>query len=129
MAEKKLKLVERDIVAQVVPYLTNRGWRAVRMQRTVMPGQFQAGEPGMPDYLFLRYLAVEGSVARGMLWIEFKGPNDKRKCKCKGVGRKCTICAQAEWKRKEQIRGGTVLEVSDLDAFIAWYERGERIAA
>lgn len=128
MADTKLKLVERDVVAQVVPYLTNRGWRAVRMQRTVMPGQFQAGEPGMPDYLFVFY-GGGSAFGRRILWIEFKGPNDKRKCKCKGAGRECTICAQAEWKRKEQIRGGTVLTVSDLDEFIAWYERVERIAA
>jgi len=35
-----LKLKERDVVKQVKDFLAWRGWRAVRMQRMILPGSF-----------------------------------------------------------------------------------------
>ena len=61
VATKKPKVVslkkvqEREVTHAVKHYLELRGWRAIRFQRTVVMGAFQAGEPGQADYLFVKY--------------------------------------------------------------------------
>jgi hypothetical protein len=101
-------LKEREVVQQVKDFLQWRGWRAVRMQRTVIAGAFQAGEPGMPDYLFLHYLGGhEGSAIA--LWIEFKRPGGPLRA------------GQQEWHARELVRGGVVWVVEQLDDFMTLY--------
>jgi hypothetical protein len=124
---KKLpaKLLEKQVTEQVRDFLEYRGWRAIRMQRTVVPGAFQSGEPGMPDYLFLRYPPdFKETTATLALWIEFKSPTDKRKCRCRMASAKlCGICQQAIWRERERRRGGTVWLINDFDWFAELYEK------
>jgi hypothetical protein len=106
------ELLERQVTQQVKEYLLYRGWRPVRMQRTVLPGSFQSGEPGQPDYIFLHYLPdCKPATACLALWIEFKRPKGKLRD------------GQPEWHARERHRGGTVWVVDDLDWFLELYER------
>ena len=102
-------LKERDIVKQCKMFLEFHGWRAIRMQRTVVSGQFQCGEPGIPDFLFLRYPCPNSNVSN-VMWIEFKSKAGKLSDK------------QAEWHFKERIRGATIWVVDDFDVFRQQYE-------
>lgn len=104
-----LALKERDVSKQVKDFLEWRGWRPVRFQRTVIPGQFQAGEPGMPDFLMLRYL---WPGACGAMRIEFKHPSTGR-----------ATAEQVKWHNNERARGALVVQVDDLDTFTRWYEK------
>jgi hypothetical protein len=121
------KLLEKQVTEQVRDYLEYRGWRAIRMQRTVVPGAFQSGEPGMPDYLFLMYLPDRKSSLTALalaLWIEFKSPTDKRNCRCRNDQmRSCGFCTQASWRDRERRRGGTVWVINDFDWFTEVYEK------
>jgi len=82
------------------------------MQRTVIPGQFQTGEPGICDALFLFYLprakAPQVSLA---LWIEFKRPGGKLRE------------GQPEWHQRERLRGATVWVVDDFEFFEDLYQQ------
>jgi hypothetical protein len=102
------KLKERDVTKQVCDFLKLRGWRPVRFQRTVMPGQFQTGEPGIPDFLMLRYL--ENGVALAV-WVEFKHPKTGK-----------TRDDQVIWQERERLRGATVIQVNNLEVFGKWYD-------
>jgi hypothetical protein len=104
---KAAKLLERQVTKQIRDYMKARGWRPIRMQRTVMPGQFQTGEPGIPDYLFVRYLRPGIATA---LWIELKRP---------GGGK--LRPQQREWISRELQRGALVWIVDDFDEFCAAY--------
>jgi|SRR5262245_7583625 len=113
-----LPLAERDVTRQVRDFLGYRGWRAVRMQRTVVPGAFQAGEAGMADFLFLYYLDQKIPVGdwepsnEGFalaVWVEFKRRGAK------------AAEHQKAWIERERIRGGTVVVVDDYDKFVDWY--------
>lgn len=105
------KLQERDITRQVRDFLQVRGWRAIRMQRSVAPGSFSTGEPGMADFLFVRYFPREkipyGAVLH--LWVEFKAPTGR-------VGPH-----QKEWQKREAEFGGSVWVVDDLEWFQTEY--------
>lgn len=117
------RLDESQITKQVKDFMLAHGWRSVRMQRTVVPGQFQSGEPGMPDMLFIRYLENAVSLT---LWVEFKTPQDRRKCRCAqilGTKKRCTVCDQAKWRDRERRAGGAVWLVDDLGRFIDAYDR------
>lgn len=116
------KILERDVAKQVKDFLEqHRGWRAVRSQFAFVPGAFQTGQPGMPDWLFLRY--GDNGTAH-VLWIEVKGPNDKRRCQCRPGDRKvCKVCRQAAWAERERKLGARVWVVSDFDQFAVDYER------
>jgi hypothetical protein len=106
------KLLEKQVTEQVRDYLKYRGWRAIRMQRTVVPGAFQSGEPGMPDYLFLRYLPVCNQATAALaLWIEFKAPGGRLRE------------GQLEWHYREGLRGGIVWIVNNFDRFADLYEK------
>lgn len=92
------KLAERDITRTVRDYLELRGWRPVRINA----GPF--GKAGMPDFLWLHY------QRRLMFWTEMKAPG----------GRLGPL--QQEWIEAERKRGGLVLVVADVNAFISFYE-------
>jgi hypothetical protein len=106
-----LKLLEKHVTKQVWDYLGLRGWRPLRMQRTVLPGSFQTGEPGQADYLFLRYLTGGKPGSTVALWIEFKAPGGRLR---KG---------QPEWHTRERLRGGLVWVVDSFEDFEESYRR------
>src|SRR5262249_15414943 len=115
-------LNEAQVTSQVKGFLESHGWRAVRNQRTVVAGAFQSGEPGMPDFLFLRYL--ENGVCLA-LWIELKAKSDRRACRCSqivGTRRRCTVCDQKAWRERERARGAKVWRVDDIEVFIRDYD-------
>lgn len=120
-------ILEADVSSQVKDFLQAKQWRVVRHQRTVVPRQFQSGEPGIPDLQAIYYL---GAVRHGLtvtLWCEVKGPRDKRKCNCvwrlKANKRgKCGVCLQADWQARERSRGAQVWVVDELSNFITRYD-------
>jgi hypothetical protein len=105
---KPVKLVEKEVTGQIRDFLKAKGWRAIRMQRTVMPGQFQTGEPGIADFLFLYYIKPGVTAA---VWIELKRPGGKLRPQ------------QIEWIRKELQRGALVWVVEDFPSFADLYSR------
>lgn len=105
------ELLERQVTAQVKDYLLHRGWRPIRFQRTVVPGSFQAGEPGMPDFLFVRYLDCKVFCGTLSVWVEFKKPNGKLRD------------GQPQWHERERRRGGVVWVIDNFDSFLKDYER------
>ncbi len=107
---KSLKPQERDVAKAVKDYMAAKGFRCVRMQRTVIPGQFQAGEAGIPDLLFLRYR--DGSIC----WIETKRPGAKRSED------------QLKWHRNEVTRwpGAQVWTVSSIEELMQDFADWER---
>ena len=105
--------LERDVTKRVKEYLELRGWRGVRFQRTVIPSQFQSGEPGQADFLFVRYKKLPDgnpSAAVDLIWIEFKANTGH-------LGPK-----QVAWIEREKGRGAVVEVVDDPDSFKIWYE-------
>ena len=85
------------------------GWRAIKLE-TVSDHERKRfnGEPGMPDYLYLRYSAKESGSKKWNqsrfdntttcqhLWIEWKATRGK------------VSANQSEWHRNERVRGGVV---------------------
>lgn len=122
------RMLEADVSGQVCDFLRMKGWRLKRNQRTVIPGQFQSGEPGEADVTAIYYL---GSVRPGLaavLHVEVKGPRDKRACNCawrlKANKRgKCGVCLQADWQARERSRGATVWVVNNFVDFEENYQR------
>lgn len=121
----KNTVLEDEVISQVKTFLEFNGWRAVKHEYGSM-GFKVVGEKGMPDWSFVHYLRGDGITAT--LWIEFKSPDDRRKCRCEANNRgkkrftPCTPCSQKTWRETEEKRGAIVLRVNDLDAFTAWYE-------
>lgn len=119
-----MKLLEAHVIQQVRAFLEFNGWRAVKHEY-LFTGVKTVGEVGMPDWSFTHYLKGDGVTCT--LWIEFKSPDDRRKCRCeaKNAGKKrwtlCTPCAQQKWRAAEEARGAVVLRVDDFDVFQAWY--------
>jgi len=128
-APKAPKLLEREVTRQIRDFMTSHGWRAIRHQRTVVPGQFQSGEPGIPDYSFVYYLPRNKVLGACVLvWIEMKGTHDKRRCNClqrqvQGKKGKCTNCTQADWRRREESRGAVFAPGNDYSVFETWYSQ------
>lgn len=120
-------LAEADVTDQVKTYLQHKGWRPVRHQRTVVPGSFQAGEPGQADFEFIYYLRnARIPTLTLLLWVEFKKPKARPRCKCienSGTRKRCTFCDQRKWREREKARGGVVWAgVDDFEWFEATYE-------
>jgi hypothetical protein len=80
------------------------------MQRTVLPGSFQTGEPGQPDYLFVRYMTSAKPGSALALWIEFKAPGGRLRA------------GQPEWHARERLRGSLVWVVDSLEDFEEAYD-------
>jgi hypothetical protein len=125
-----LKLLEAAVTDQVRGFLEHHGWRGLRMGRGGMavPNQYITfGEPGVPDWLFLRYApnAPELCAAGLMLWIEFKRRGARAQCRCrsKAPRQRCTACDQKNWRERERRAGAEVWLVDDLDWFMREYER------
>jgi VRR-NUC domain len=104
------QLLEKEVTQQVKDFLAYRGWRPIRMMRTAVPGSFSVGEPGMPDFLFCRYLDKPMGACLA-LWIEMKRPGGKLRD------------GQPEWHARERARGATVWVVDDFDFFANLYEK------
>ena len=111
-----IRLSEKDVTAQVKGFMEARGWRRVRMSRGVSTfgnrGTVTFGEPGMADWLFIRYWIA------GVIWIEIKAPGKTAKCRCatKKPLQRCTACDQAAWKAAEIARGAVVWTIDSLEA-------------
>lgn len=104
------QLAERDVTLQVKHYLEHRGWRAIRHQRTAIPGAFSTGEPGIPDFQFCFYFdKPQGAAA--VLWIEFKSPRPGSKLSEH----------QRSWQQREHARGAVVLTVHCFEDFEPQY--------
>ena len=122
-----MNLSESQISRTVRDFMAAHGWRCIRFQRTVIPGQFSSAEPGCPDFGFIRYLE-HGKIlgAALVLWIEMKSATDRRSCRClqnQGTRKRCTVCDQKNWHQRERLRGATVWIVSDFDFFEQLYDR------
>lgn len=122
-----LKLNEADVTEQVKGFLEHHGWRSVRNQRTVMPGQFSTGEPGMADFQFVRYIGTEHARSLALVvWIELKAHGAKARCRCatKKPRQRCTACDQRNWRNRERARGGVVwTQVDSIQWVMREYER------
>lgn len=137
-----MALSEAKLTQQVKDFLEAHGWRALRMQSGLVhgaAGRMRLGEPGMADFLFIWYMrknAPPDMYGDLCLWVEFKRPEDRRKCTCvKNIGtkRRCTVCDQKNWKDREKQRGSMVWTVKDFVAFellyrerFGWLHNGER---
>ena len=125
-----LKLSEANITDQVRGFLEHRGWRAIRLNRSLvqMPfgGAVQFGECGMPDFQFVRYVGTGRAPCLSLtLWVEFKATGIKARCRCatKKPRQRCTACDQAKWRAAERARGGVVWVVDSLGWVEMEYER------
>jgi hypothetical protein len=105
------KLLEADVTKQIKDFMEWRQWRPVRMQRTVIPGAFQTGEPGIADYLFIRYLHTEFAGLAVTCWVEMKRQHRGK------MGDD-----QIKWRDREKKRGAIVLKANDLRDFERKYE-------
>ena len=103
---KSLKLRESDVVRQVLDFLMFRHWRPIRNQRTIVPKKFQTGEPGMADFLFVKYAGEPDAPGLSLtLWIEFKSQDGR------------VSSEQSAWLARERERGGLAWIVDDFDEF------------
>lgn len=106
------QLLEREITKQIKGFMAWRLWRPVRMQRTVIPNTFQTGEPGMPDFLFIRYLRTGFTGLAVTCWVEMKRAKRGKLAE-----------DQIKWRDTELLRGAIVLKANDLREFEQEYER------
>ena len=109
----KLPLTEAEVSKQISDYMKFRGWRRVRNQvmgaTNLVTGRYiPAGEPGMPDLLFLRYIADEPFRVCAV-WIEVK----RKGAKLRPV--------QEKWHREEQLSGAIVKTFDCYEDFEQWY--------
>lgn len=124
---KYADLSEADVSQQVKDFLQSKQWRVVRHQRTVVPGSFQSGEPGIPDLQAVYYLGAAKPGLTVTLWLEVKSPRDRRTCNCSWRARakkrgKCGVCLQADWHARERSRGAEVWVCDDFRSFEARYQ-------
>lgn len=118
-------VLEAHVQQTVTQLLEYDGWRAFRTEHAIERSNDEqrrfkrrVGEPGQPDYLYIRYNPVTylqpmDSVNRtdaDVMWIEFKKPGEEPEPK------------QLKWHAAERACGALVLVVDDIDAFRKWYE-------
>ena len=119
--KKKRVTPEAELTKQVVDFLEAHGWRAIRMSRGVATfgdrGTVTFGEPGMPDWLFLKYVEVGLRPHALAVWVEFKRHGAVETCVCltKKPRSRCTKCDQITWKSREQFRGAQVHRIESLE--------------
>lgn len=104
-------LLEADVTAQIKDFMERRNWRAIRMQRTVVPGQFSTGEPGIADFLFVRYLRTEFAGLSVACWIEMKRAHGGKMQE-----------NQITWRKRELRRGAVVIKASNVSQFHEQYD-------
>lgn len=117
------RISEAHVQEAVVQMLVLDNWRPIRTDPVSDRGRGKGfGEPGMPDYMFIRYhcrpevSCVDGahgsdfarSIA-GVLWIEFKAAGEKPKQH------------QTTWHDRERARGALVMTFDSVDAAREWY--------
>jgi len=121
----KTKVLEKTVRDLVFGFLRDRRWRIVKTEFSAMPGVRATGEPGMADCVAIRYMGAPEVPTRALaLWIEFKGPNDRRTCFCDPSTPKklCKVCRQKHWQERERGRGAVVIVVNSFPDFCAWYQ-------
>lgn len=136
----KLRLSEADVTRQVCDFLALEGWRGVRMnvgarvqRRTqdvclgmdeqgdaivktveVSRSRVSFGEPGMPDWLFIKYWCdgqmINCEENADLIWLEIKAPGKEPKPH------------QLAWHKAERARGALVKVVDDFETFRDWYQ-------
>jgi hypothetical protein len=104
-------LLEAQVAKQLRDFLELRRWRRVRHQRTVVPGQFQTGEPGMADEQWIYYLQPHHSGLTVTQWIETKRSKRGKRSE-----------DQDTWQAREIARGAVVINCNDIDAYMKEYE-------
>ena len=104
-------LREADVAKQLRNFLEYRKWRRVRNQRTVVPGSFQTGEPGMCDEQWIYYLDAHSGLCV-VQWIE-----TKRALRGKRSD------DQKAWQDREVARGAVVMNCNDIEEYMREYER------
>jgi hypothetical protein len=132
-AKRRTTLVLESHVQQTVTELLQfDGWRAFRTEHAIERSNDEqrrfkrrVGEPGQPDYQYVRYLsgdciiidtretrtkAILKSPAAEVMYIEFKKQGEEPEPK------------QLKWHAAERARGALVLVVDDIDEFRKWYE-------
>jgi hypothetical protein len=130
MTATRPKLTESDVTAQVVSFFQHHSWHAIRMNRGLvsMPygGVVQFGEPGMPDYQFVRYYPTARHPASALVvWCELKATGKKAQCRCrtKKARQRCTSCDQRAWRERERQAGAAVWVVDSIDWVMEEYDR------
>jgi hypothetical protein len=135
---KQLLISEAHVQQTVREFLELDGWRAIRTDPVSDRSRGKGfGEPGMPDYLFLRYetdptsatIAMISPRARtfclsraAVLWIEFKRKSSKRVGVSEHWQPGRVAAHQLRWHEAERMRGALVLVVDDIDEFTKWYK-------
>lgn len=115
MKQQKPVITEAHVQQTVVQFLELDGWRAIRTDPVSDRSRGKGfGEPGMPDYLFLRYwkpdhLHNDTRPIGEMIWVEFKRKDKK------------PTSHQLIWHSGERGRGAFVFVVDDIDEFTRWY--------
>lgn len=117
-APKKVPITEAHVQQSVVQFLELDGWRPIRTDPVSDRSRGKGfGEPGMPDYLFIRYKNTPpgiswniGAPHAEVFWIEFKRYGQKLKPH------------QQVWYDVETKRGALVMMVDDIDEFTRWYK-------
>lgn len=106
---------EAAIQEECVQLLVEDGWRALRTDPVSDRGRAKGfGEPGMADYLLLRYGRCWDYAGGEILWIEFKSSRGK------------PAKHQIAWHTRERARGAMTLVAGvDFPASVAgfreWY--------
>jgi hypothetical protein len=124
-AKGGLRLSEADVTVQIRGFLESKGWRIIRFQRTVVPGQFSTHEPGTPDLAAIFYVkdqSIPGAAV--VLWLELKKSGARAQCRCatKKPRQRCSGCDQAAWRQRERARGAIVWTVDSIDWFTKAYD-------
>ena len=106
------RILEAETTRHVKAFFVRRGWRPVRFQRTVIPGQFQTGEPGISDYFFVYYLQTDFPGLSVLCWVEMKR-----------FHRGKLLEDQKKWIERERGRGAVVLKAENVAEVEVEYDR------
>lgn len=108
-------LLEADVSQQVKDFMEWRGWRAKRQNVTKVPdgtGRWiHFNEPGVADFLFIKYLSTELTGLSVTCWVEMKRERGGRLAE-----------DQKKWRDREVSRGAVVLKANDIRQFHSEYD-------
>ena len=125
---------EHAIQKACADFMASHDWKCLRTHFTAVIGHVSSLEPGIADYLFVRYMPSEHAPWRCiLLWVEFKSPHDRRVCFCRQKAVKaaaerkraqiCSVCRQKNWRENERRRGAVVWLIDDFEEFAQTYWR------